>query len=419
MKIKSISSLLLTSLLVISCSNSTNSIVETNVGENINTNSFSSYSKVKGKIDDMDIGANRPNMNLINSKFQNETSNIESDSKFLSFKTTLVKKGKNLISSKADSFKVSGIVNYPDDKGKLKEGRNLTLTVLSNGKQVAQANTDDKGFWSVNLDKSNAGKTLNISFQFSNKLWNITGKSKSYKWDLTPISNLSTDIDTGIVSPVQGSESAKAAFIHDIFNRYLDTFSKEGVDISWWNRQLKTIWPGDGNYYSWGTLNLTNAEHWDVNGHEIGHAMTDLGTNSQMGGGQHKIDECYEKTIAWSEGFASFLSSVVSLSKNDEDAKFEFLVPRRAPIRIENVPDDVCKGQTNEWRVSAAMWDLYDTHEDGLDNSGIPFKTLWSALSRSNKSIGSMQDAANSLKEVTSSEFNTFIDNALKQNTIN
>lgn len=416
MKIKSISSLLLTSLLVISCSsNTSNQINNLDINQDVNNiSSFNSSSKLKGKIDDMDIGANRPNMLLLNSKLQSESTNQQD----FSFRTNVVKKGKT-IKSQGDTFKISGTLVYFDDKGKSKEGKNVTLTASINGKQIAQTTTDNKGFWSVSLDKSNSGKTVNLSFQFSNKLWNITGKSKNYKWDLAPISNLSSDIDTGTVSPIQGSESAKAGFIHDIFNRYLDTFAKEGVDIAWWNKQLKTIWPGDGNYYSWGTLNLTNAEHWDVNGHEIGHAMTDLGTNSQMGGGQHKIDECYESTIAWSEGFASFLSGVVSVSKSDEDAKFEFLVPRRAPIRLENVPDDVCKGQTNEWRVSAAMWDIYDSHDDGLDNSGIAFKSIWQSLSRPNKSIGSMKDAAKSLKEIIPVESHLFIDNALKQNTIN
>ncbi|MFP5501741.1 MAG: hypothetical protein ACLGIN_04575, partial [Candidatus Sericytochromatia bacterium] len=102
------------------------------------------------------------------------------------------------------------------------------------------------------------------------------------------------------------------------------------------------------------------------------------------GGGPHKIDECYSGGLAWSEGFASFFSAVISIRRDDPDAKFEYMVPRRKPIRIENVPDDVCEGYTNEWRVSSALWDLYDTNEDGTDRVALSFKTIWGALVKTN-----------------------------------
>jgi len=151
------------------------------------------------------------------------------------------------------------------------------------------------------------------------------------------------------------------------------------IGLGFWNRKIEFSWPDDGDYYSWGVVHLTRGDHWDVVGHEMGHAIYDLGGIGAMGGGQHKIDECYTEALALSEGWASFFSAWVNLKLDDADARFEYLVPRRAPIRIENVPEDVCKGQKNEWRVSGFFWDLIDTHDDG-EVQAESFARMWRSL---------------------------------------
>jgi hypothetical protein len=113
---------------------------------------------------------------------------------------------------------------------------------------------------------------------------------------------------------------------------------------------------------------------------ELGHAVMDGAMDAHTSGGSHKIDECYSAGLAWSEGWASFFSAAVNLSPDDADAKFEFMVPRRAPIRIENVPADVCKGPTSEWRVFAGLWDLYDRHDDGGDRVALGFAPIWKGV---------------------------------------
>jgi hypothetical protein len=368
-------------------------------------------------INDEEMGGSIKNTAIKQNKIDNESKNKSSNN--LIFKTVQIKKGKNTTSRESDVYKVSGVISYNDDKGNLKQGANITVNLTLDGKVVSNSITDENGNWSINLNKANySGKNIGVNFQFSNKYWMIGGKNKTYSWDINTINNLSSDVDMGTITPVKDTENAKAAFINDIYNRYLKMFKKEGVNIdSWWTVQLKTVWPQNSNYYAWKTVNLSDADHWDVNGHEIGHAMTDIGTNSSMGGGQHKIDECYTENLAWSEGFATFLSSVITLDKADPDAKFEFLVPRRAPIRQENVPSDVCNGQKNEWRVGATLWDLYDTHVDGDDNISIPFKTIWQSVNRKEKEIGSMKDVADSLK-IIAPEYNEALDKAVKFNTM-
>ncbi len=141
------------------------------------------------------------------------------------------------------------------------------------------------------------------------------------------------------------------------------------------NGKIKIKFPSNGDYYN-GTVNVTKGYQWDVVGHEIGHAIYAHGRIGRSGGGSHRIDECYSKALALSEGWASFFSAWVSVDLNDPMAKFEYMVPRRAPLEIEHVPSDVCKGPTNEWRVYSFLWDLIDLNNDN-ENISISFKDLW------------------------------------------
>ncbi len=116
------------------------------------------------------------------------------------------------------------------------------------------------------------------------------------------------------------------------------------------------------------------------------------------------------------EGWASFFAASVAIKRDDADAKFEFIVPRRAPIRVENVPDDVCAGETNEWRVFAGLWDLTDTHPDGLDHFAMTFNQLWRSLR--GQSMGSMTEAWGMIANAVSPDQQRAAEDALIQNTL-
>ncbi len=153
---------------------------------------------------------------------------------------------------------------------------------------------------------------------------------------------------------------------------------QEAVGLQFWKSSLIFNWPVSADYYG-GTVNISRGDHWDVVGHEMGHGIYDLANLGAWGGGAHKIDQCYSEGLALSEGWASFFSAWLRVSLNDADAKFEYLVPRRAPIRFETIPADVCKGQTNEWRVIGFFWDLIDLNADG-ESIQEPFSKIWSLM---------------------------------------
>lgn len=151
------------------------------------------------------------------------------------------------------------------------------------------------------------------------------------------------------------------------------------VGLDFWNKKINVIWPESADFYRWGSVHISRGDHWDVVGHELGHAIYDLADIGRFGGGQHYIDRCYSGSLALSEGWASYFSAWLSVGLQDPDAKFEFMVPRRAPIQFENVPEDVCKGPNNEWRVNAYFWDIIDLNSDGEDLAE-NFARVWSAL---------------------------------------
>jgi hypothetical protein len=189
--------------------------------------------------------------------------------------------------------------------------------------------------------------------------------------------------------------AGQATGIFQIGARARQAFRAAGIDLAFWNRVVPFRWPSDGDYYSMGAVNVTRGDHWDIVGHELGHAIFDLAGIGELAGGSHKIDECYGEALAWSEGWASFFSAWISLEPGDLDARFEHLVPRRAPIRIENIPADVCAGPRNEWRVTGFLWDLLDLAADG-ENIEEAFARLWRGTLkvRASSALGGAQGLA-------------------------
>ncbi len=218
-----------------------------------------------------------------------------------------------------------------------------------------------------------------IRFRLDNAHWAFRdAANRGYEWEAGPFS---AGAGAGVLSPAPGTENAKLGVLHLTYLDALDFLANEAA-TDWWKSPLTVVWPGGSDYFSPGawTLHLTDPLAWDVVLHELGHAVMDGAMDARTSGGSHKIDECYSAGLAWSEGWATFFAGAVRLSPDDADAKFEFLVPRRAPIRLENVPADVCAGPTSEWRVAAGLWDLYDRHGDGGDRVALPFRTIWAGV---------------------------------------
>jgi hypothetical protein len=341
--------------------------------------------------DDTDLGGRIGAFNMTANRLKAEAIAQTAETMLFPAKTGKVTVRPGALSGAA---KVKGRFMMPARTGGMIPGANATVKLLSGGREIGSAQVGLDGAFEI---AAPAGGAAELRFELSNRYWKLS----RYSWQGPKLESLSGVVDAGTTQLDAKTANGEAAYIHEIYNRSLALFAREGISLDWWNRQLDTVWPANGNYYSWGTVNLSNAEWWDVNGHEIGHALHDLGINGRMGGGQHKIDECYTSNLAWSEGFASFFSAAVSLERDDADAKFEYMVPRRAPLRFENMPGDVCGGPTNEWWTTATLWDLYDRHNEKDDQVSLEFSQIWGALAKNNgkKPVGSMVDAYVLIKE--------------------
>lgn len=205
--------------------------------------------------------------------------------------------------------------------------------------------------------------------EFKNRFFEI--KSQSYFY-------VEGNVECGKLNVWEFERESEAAQVLEIYHQAITARNKfQALNLeSFWKRKINIRWPSNGDYYSWGTVNITRGDHWDVVAHEIGHAIYDQADIGVSGGGRHRIDECYTNALALSEGWATFFAGWLNLRLNDQDARFEFLVPRRAPIRLENIPSDVCAGQRNEWRVAGFFWDLIDKSRDN-EHIEMDFKTVW------------------------------------------
>lgn len=254
------------------------------------------------------------------------------------------------------------------DHGKMKEIEGLQFKTVFNKKPITK-------FGSI---------SCNYVTVFSNKYYAIKNGSKPYEISFQGECNKPLIIIFKPENP--------ATHVLSIWRvAYLAGMKlKNSVGLEFWNERIDFLWPEDSDYYSFGSVHISDGTHWDVVGHEMGHAIYDIAQIGDFGGGSHKIDQCYSDTLALSEGWATYFSAWISLHPNDPDAKFEYMVPRRAPIQIENVPSDVCRGVKSEWRVSSFFWDLYDLNDD-VEQAKINFTLTWKALYK--KNIHNMQDA--------------------------
>ena len=360
---------------------------------------------IQGAIDDSDLSA--PFRPQVATRLQQEA--ILNRNGEMVFQTRALKPVQRLQRS---GLTVSGRLLYTDRTGVLRPGAMATASLYQGERKIASSLTDADGRWQI---QAPATGTYSVRYTFENPRWKIS----KYTWQ-GPEADVLSATDLGETSLIPGSQNGEAGWIQDVWLKSMALFAREQVPLDWWKRQISTNWPVNGNYYVNYGVNLSGAEQWDVNGHEIGHAIYHQALNARMQGGQHKIDECYSPTLALSEGFATFFAGAVHLAKDDPDAHFDkYLVPRRAPIRIENVPADVCPGQRNEWRVASAFWEIYDSHLDDADQLSLGLSTIFGALGRRDlPSAGSALEAYAMLQKAMPAEQHGLLKAAFAQNTM-
>ena len=146
---------------------------------------------------------------------------------------------------------------------------------------------------------------------------------------------------------------------------------------------------GSAHYiYILGSASDSDAYDDTVILHEMGHYVADVYSWDNSPGGQHSITGHYDLRLAWSEGWATFFGSVVrdlngaatpedyvdTLDSSTLGFSFEIesLGSNSGSISAST------KGADNEAAVSAVLWDIYDTNNEGAwDDLALGYDEIW------------------------------------------
>ncbi len=227
--------------------------------------------------------------------------------------------------------------------------------------------SDESGFV---IDKICNKSSFTVGVPLESKRYRVTNGEGSYTWTFPAKCGVKQKFIFD-----EKTQNAEPIAIWQIATNAEKKLNDE-IGLQFWTRPVDFKWPAKGDFYDGDSVNLTFGYQWDVVSHEMGHAIYDRGHLGVFGGGEHYIDRCNSDALSISEGWASFYAAWLNESLSDPDPHFQYMVPRRAPIQIENIPADVCGKTTNEWRVTGFLWDLVDQHDDG-ESLSIPFSKLW------------------------------------------
>lgn len=113
--------------------------------------------------------------------------------------------------------------------------------------------------------------------------------------------------------------------------------------------------------------------------HEWAHYFEDVLSRSNSEGGAHRLGESLDASLAFSEGFAEALGSMIL----DDPVNCDTLQAGAAIGGGFTVEGDNIYGPGgwfNEFSVAALIWDLWDMDDDGLDTGSIGFGPIYETM---------------------------------------
>ena len=164
------------------------------------------------------------------------------------------------------------------------------------------------------------------------------------------------------------------------------------VTVYWWDGtgtgSYYTSGGGTHSIYLLGSASDSDAYDDTVILHEMGHYVAAVYSRDDSPGGSHTITGHYDLRLAWSEGWATYFSSVVR-DLNGAATPEDYVdtlnsVTLGFSFEIESMNSDggsisaSAKGADNEVAVSAVLWDIYDTTNEGAwDTLALDYDEIW------------------------------------------
>lgn len=308
-------------------------------------------------------------------------------------------------------YHVSGTFLYYDHEGRTQPAAGVAARVMDRDPNprdeddlLATMTTDSEGKFTAEFTAEEY-QDVYILFVADNGKWRVVNSGdKVYMWH-TPIvwdaSEENAKIDFG--GQVIGRNSDRvgtrhnvgAMWIYQAVVRSARFCSKHGISLTGDTDIYTLTWTNVDNLtYSSGLHTYIARNHaymYDVVIHETGHILMEAHSAIPAGsGGRHRIDRAYSRQLAWAEGWATFYAACVLFDRANADADLPFFA---GGASVEHVPANFARGDRNEMRVAAALWDFYDVNEDGGDRVSLTFEEIFEVLARTNgKAIDNFED---------------------------
>ncbi len=166
-----------------------------------------------------------------------------------------------------------------------------------------------------------------------------------------------------------------------------------------------------------------DAEEFDdhVIVHEWGHYFEDNFSRSDSIGGAHGLGNLLDMRVAFGEGWATALSGMALDNASYCDTLWFGGTLSGFEIDIESETNEGIPGWYNEISVMKIIYDLWDTNDDGADNSSIGFAPIYDAMTGPQvvtPAFTSIFTFATELKASLNAQDNTFVDALLTDRDI-
>ena len=251
--------------------------------------------------------------------------------------------------------------------------------------QVGSAWVKGNGDWSLDFAfPPFPGIKVRIEYQPANRFVQLQDENANvYTWgDSWTFTGPITDIGWRSLNLTKTGDAPGIDVIYQAATALWRRFKVDGmnavrdqpIQITFPNTSTSTCPQVDAsnNPIPWSCSDAGNGQIWLISKHakpgvvqhEIAHSIHSYYWNGSMpngSGGQHTLKGCFNPGMALTEGFANFMPYWVQFERDNPGPQEAFL-----GYNIENPGPGFCPSASNEVRVSATFWDVYDTHNDGV-----------------------------------------------------
>jgi hypothetical protein len=259
--------------------------------------------------------------------------------------------------------------------------------------QVGGTSVAGDGTWNVDFNfPPFAGFPVQVEYQPANRFLQVQDANANiYSWSdswsltgaLTNIGNRFVNLTVSGAAPGIDAIYQGGTALWRKFKAYgMNALRDKPIEITYPNTLATGMCPSTDNANKtipWSCSYSDDGKIWliqkhavpGVVQHEIAHSIHSFYWDGNMpsgGGGKHNLNQCFNGGLALAEGFADFMPYWVQFNRSTNNP-----VETTLGLKIDQLGSGFCAGSSNESRVAATFWDVYDSVNDGAS----PIADTW------------------------------------------